>query len=227
MDKLYELRVYVTHPGRYSLLHDQWEADHFAIYADYHVVLGGFDALSRDGVEVGTGAELGIAVFMEHEDRAAVDRSMKAVIASNRMNEIGGPPGETIVHHWERTFLYPLVMESDLVERAASPSALYELRQFATAEADLEPVSEQWSAQLYDAYRSKYDVRGLFVAHPESSAMPTGVALLLRHVDLAAANRTAGPEILAELDQLADGARVAVAGCSRQLLRPMAISPMQ
>ena len=224
MDKLYELRVYVTRPGMFGVLHDQWEADHFAIYADYHTVLGGFDALNRDGAVAGVGDELGIAAFIEHDDRAAVDRSMNAVIASNRMNEIGGPPGETIVHHWERTFLYPLVVGSHLTERAASAGGLYELRQFAAADDDLEASVEQWSSGLHDAYGQSYDVRGTFVAHPESSAMPTGVAVLLRHDDLAAANRVSGAAIIDELGGLAGG--VSVCACTRQLLAPMAISPM-
>ena len=150
---------------------------------------------------------------------------MNAVIASNRMNEIGGPPGETIVHHWERTFLYPLVVEADLTQPTTSSRGLYELRQFTSAADDLEASIELWSSGLHDAYGQSYDVRGVFVAHPESSAMPTGIAVLLRHDNLAAANRVDGEAIVDELRSLA-GVALSTTVCTRQLLAPMAISPM-
>ena len=102
MTSLYELRTYVARPGRLQLLRDRWEKHHHAIYADFHTLIAGF--LSRAG-----GAEPnGVALLLQHEDRRAVDASMAALIASNRMNEIPGPPGSTVVDHWERTFLYPL-----------------------------------------------------------------------------------------------------------------------
>ena len=226
IDKLFELRVYATQPGRYQVLHDQWESDHHAIYADFHTVLGCFDALDRKSDEAGAGEEFGIAVFMQHDDRAAVDASMNALIASNRMNEVAGPPGRTIVDHWERTFLYPLTVAADLVDSDRQGPGVYEMRTVAYAGDAVTDAAEYWTSTLYPAFAERYHTLGLFVAHPESSDMPTGIAVLIRHADLQVANEV-GPPVPAELDELAPGGPAFVPDkCARQLLRPLLISGM-
>ena len=103
MTELYELRTYVAQPGKLGVLAGQWSSHHHAIYSDYYTVLGGFT--SRPAPD---GQENGVALLLEHENRAEVDVNMNRIIASNRMNEVPGPPGRTLVDHWERTFLYPL-----------------------------------------------------------------------------------------------------------------------
>jgi hypothetical protein len=102
MTYLYELRTYVAQAGRLPILTGKWESHHHAIYADFHTLLAGF--VSR----VGPSEPDGVALLLRHDDRRAVDSSLAALIASNRMNEVPGPPGPTVVDHWERTFLYPL-----------------------------------------------------------------------------------------------------------------------
>jgi hypothetical protein len=99
---LYELRTYVAKPGQLTALAAIWESRHHAIYADYHRVLGGFVATAADA------AADGVALLLQHDDRAAVDRSLDGIFQSHRMNEVPGPPGTTTVQRWERTFLYPL-----------------------------------------------------------------------------------------------------------------------
>ena len=228
IDKLLELRIYATQPGMCQVLHDQWESDHHAIYADFHTVLGSFDALDRNSAEAGAGDELGIAVFMQHDDRTAVDASMNALIASNRMNEVAGPPGRSIVDHWERTFLYPLTVATDLADGDRQEPGVYEMRTFTYTGDAVSDAAEYWTSTLYPAFAERYHALGLFVAHPETSDMPTGIAVLIRHADLQVANKVAGPSVPAELDELVPGGgALRPTGCARQLLRPLLISDMQ
>ncbi len=69
-------------------------------------------------------------------------------------------------------------MTSDRGERVAH---VYELRTFVAKEDRLAELVELWESAFYGIFARSHDVVGAFVAHPERSAMPTGVALLLRH----------------------------------------------
>ena len=64
---------------------------------------------------------------------------------------------------------------------------VYELRTFVAAADCLETLVEQWERSYLTVYREFHDVVGAFVSHPERAEMPDGVALLLRHESLAAA----------------------------------------
>ena len=65
---------------------------------------------------------------------------------------------------------------------------VYELRTFVAAPDQLEDLVEQWQQRYLAIYSEFHDVVGAFVSHPERAEMPDGVALLLRHDSLAAAD---------------------------------------
>lgn len=216
-DDLYEMRLYVSRPAMSGVLHDQWEADFYDIYAKYHTMLGGFDSL-REVPDEATGEDSdGVVLFMRHPDRAFVDRATDALVAGNLMNEVDGPPGPTVVAGWDRTFLYPVVAPDD-EPPAPVAGAVYELRTYLTG--DPEPLLDSVDA-WYPAH-----AMGLFVSHPESSDMPVGVALLLRHHDLATATAHGAADALADLRAAAGPAAEGVRDCTRRLLRPLSISAL-
>ena len=227
VDDLFELRFYVSKPRMFAPFRHQWMTVHFDIYRDYHDVRGVFEVL-RPAPDPDTGETCaGIALVIRHEDRAAVDRSMTALIKSNRMNEVPGPPGRDIVDHWERTFLYPIAeFGATRGVPAADHVSVYELRSWLTTDDGLAALTEQ-ADQVLASLAQMHSTERLFVSHPETANMPDGVAALIRHPDLETAAAQDDQQVIAELNAAA-GPDLAgtITGCRRLLLRSLPISPM-
>lgn len=103
MSTLRELRIYVAAPDRLDELIDRWEHHYREIFEDHMTVLG-YYVSHPENRDMPTG----VALLLEHPDRAAVDRSFAAAKADPRMEKAPGPTGSTLVERWERIFLYPL-----------------------------------------------------------------------------------------------------------------------
>ena len=173
---LYELRLYVARPTTFPVMLEKWTSHHYAIYPDFHVVPGVF--VARRGGEACDAEPTGIALLLQHEDRAAVDRSMAALIASDRMNQVPGPPGTTYVDHWERTFLHPLDISG--FGGDATGTHAYEFRKYVAGDGHLEELMAEWEMPDRPTFAGPGSVLGAFVSQPEKYE-PDGVALLVRH----------------------------------------------
>ena len=220
-EDLYELRRYVSKPGMAQTIHDQWESDHYAIYQRYHEMLGGFDGLCREPhPETGEDAD-GVVLLMRHDDRAALDRATDQLVAEGLMNQVPGPPGPDVVDHWERTFLYPVVLPPE-EPVGGTPAPVWEMRTFRVDDAAMDRLLES-AEDWFAAFSARHRTHGLFVSHPEHRDMPDGVAVLIRHDDAAAATARDDDALAAEFGTVA-GAPPASVG--RQLLRPFSISPL-
>lgn len=230
VDDLFELRFYVAKAHMFAFFRNQWATVHLPIYSDYHDVLGLFEVLRSEPHPESGETCSGIGLFLHHDDRAAVDRSMNELIKSNRMNEVPGPPGRDLVDHWERTFLYP-VAESGAdglasADGSRDAQAVYELRSWLISDEGLGPLIDEAGTLLTSLARSHRTER-LFVSHPEHAEMPDGIAALIRHPDLGTATEQSDAQVIAELRDLAAPAPVgAVVGCRRLVLRPLPNSPM-
>ncbi len=107
MSTLRELRIYVAKPDRLEELVDRWENHYSEIFEDHMTVLG-YYVSHPENKDMPTG----VALLLEHEDRAHVDRTFAAAKADPRMEKAAGPTGSSLVEDWERIFLYPLDFSS-------------------------------------------------------------------------------------------------------------------
>ena len=102
MSKLYELRIYVAFPDKLEALLDRWEHHYRGIFEDHETILGYYVSHPESD-----DMPNGVALLLEHDDRAAVDRSFLAAKTDPRMEQAPGPQGSSLVERWERIFLYP------------------------------------------------------------------------------------------------------------------------
>jgi hypothetical protein len=227
MDDLFELRFYVAKPHMFAIFRNQWMTVHLPIYSDYHDVLGLFEVLRSEPHPESGETSAGIGLFLRHDDRAAVDRSMNELIKSNRMNEVPGPPGRDLVDHWERTFLYPLAQaESDEPADTHDTETVFELRSWLTTDDGLGPLTDE-ADRLLAGLTREHQTERLFASHPEHAEMPDGIAALIRHPDLSAAMTQSDAQVIAELRDIAGPALAGyVSGGRRLMLRPLPNSPM-
>ena len=103
MPKLVELRVYVAKPDKLEDLVERWERHYLEIFREHETILGWYVAHPA-----GKDMPTGVALLLEHADRAAADRTFMAVKTDPRMETASGPQGSSLVETWERTFLYPV-----------------------------------------------------------------------------------------------------------------------
>lgn len=103
----------------------------------------------------------------------------------------------------------------------------YELRTFLARADRLEDLVEQWESVFHPLFARQHRVLGVFLAHPERSELPVGVAVLLRH-GTDACGQADGPEGARFGQWLDDVSRSRldelVERTTHQLLEPLAFS---